>query len=150
MIPADVRKTFGLNSGNTVKLELGILENIIKVPIYGSGRTVRVVERTISPVFRFDQSKKGDYVYSVTTFPVKLDPKGRVIIPVGIRKMLGMDVGDVVNQYLSISDRSMKLEKNGCGGVKASTKACGAFRPSSNLGRGPKTNRRQRRWAVLR
>jgi len=113
-----------LNSGDIANLELSILEKAVKVSIY-DGRTVKVTEQSTSMIFRFDQkSKKRDYVYQVTTFPLKIDPKGRVSIPVEIRKMLNIDIGDIVNQYLSISDRSMKLEKNGCGGVN-SISACG-------------------------
>jgi AbrB family looped-hinge helix DNA binding protein len=89
---------------------------------------------------------------SQVTFSSVIDQRGRIIIPSDIRRSFGLSQGFKVEFSMSFFKGKLFFEikniNDGCGGVKNSTRACGALGPgekepkckafpSATSGRGP-------------
>ena len=66
----------------------------------------------------------------------KVDSKGRVSIPIGLRARLELLEGSRV-KFLLLKDKLLILPENGQGSVKASTEVCETSRLGSILNSGP-------------
>ena len=101
-------------------------------------------------VFTRQKEKRNNidfFTGNTLKFLVKVDEKGRIIIPSDIRKMIGINFNDeivlesslrknYVILYKIVNDApKVCLKLNGYDGVIGSTKGCGPFSLGSNPGR---------------
>jgi AbrB family looped-hinge helix DNA binding protein len=76
----------------------------------------------------------------------KVDKKGRISIPIGLRAKLGLVEGRFVkitfkNNSLILIPSEVISMTNGRSGVTASTRVCETRRPGATLGSGPKSDK---------
>lgn len=69
----------------------------------------------------------------------KVDSKGRISIPIGLRLKLNLLEGSIVK--IALNDKKLIIIPNGQSGVRVSTKVCGTLRPGSSLGSGLKNKK---------
>ncbi|MDD3573874.1 MBL fold metallo-hydrolase [Methanospirillum sp.] len=104
---------------------LGPLGNALKVPVYGTSRTLDAANRMISSKknFTFQSIRSGDPFqigdFSVTSFPVShdaTDPVGYLIEEEGVRLCYCTDTGIVTSSMLEMIKKSdgVVLESNHC------------------------------------
>lgn len=74
-------------------------------------------------------------------FSLKIDSKGRILIPVEIRKTLGLFSDKDVIIELVFDKGYAKLYRNGYDGVIGNTEVCGTSKSGSNPDRSPKKRR---------
>ena len=91
--------------------------------------------RTKRKSIRVDLSSSQYVKFSAT-----VDEKGRICLPSGIRKTLGINFSDKLDLILLTSQNKVVLLKNGCGDVADNIAVCEPLSQSS-AGRGPRKRR---------
>jgi AbrB family looped-hinge helix DNA binding protein len=94
--------------------------------------STRITQRT-----RISRETKKAKIF---TKRLKLDSKGRILLPSEIRRNFGLDKGSEIDIAFNLEENVIFLEISGNDGqdsVNVSTKACGAFRPGANPGPDP-------------